>query len=260
MAAVLLTEHGGVDKLQYRTDIKVPTPAKDEVLIKVMASAVNNTDINTRIGWYSKQVTGQTQAGGRDGFEHVDTTDASWSGTALNLPRIQGADCCGYIVAVGEQVENTRVGERVLVRSLQDSFAEKKPFACITYGSECDGAFAQYAIARADESYQVKSGLSAEQLASFPCAYSTAENMLDRANVKAGDKVLITGASGGVGSAAVQLAKRRKANVIAVCAASKQGRLLRIGADQVVTREQDLLLAVGESSIDVVIDLVAGGQ
>ena len=259
MACVLLTEHGGLDKLHYRTDIEIPIPAKGEVLIKVAASAINNTDINTRIGWYSKKVIGDTNAGGAGGFESVDDADASWSGAALAFPRIQGADCCGEIVAVGNQVSTTRLEQRVLVRSLQDSFhSHHQPFACITYGSECDGAFAQYVTARAKEVYQVNSELSSEQLASFPCAYSTAENMLERANVKAGETVLITGASGGVGSAAIQLAKRRKAIVIAVCSATKVELVKSLGVDKVISRDKDLLLELGENSIDVVVDLVAG--
>src|SRR5690606_22304655 len=97
MAAVLLTGHGGLEKLEYRTDVPIPRPAADEVLIQVGAAGVNNTDINTRIGWYSKGVTAETGAGGAAGFESVDAADAAWSGTALRFPRIQGADVCGRI-------------------------------------------------------------------------------------------------------------------------------------------------------------------
>lgn len=260
MTGVLLTEHGGLDKLHYRTDIKMPTPAKGEVLIKIAASAINNTDINTRIGWYSKKVTADTSAGGAGGFKNGVDDDASWSGAALVLPRIQGADCCGEIVAVGDQVSTTRLGQRVLVRPMQESVNDQQPFTCTTFGSEFDGAFAQYATVRASEVYHVSSELSSEQLASFPCAYSTAENMLERANVKAGETVLITGASGGVGSAAIQLAKRRKAFVIAVCSAAKVELVKSVGADKVISRDQNLLIELGESSIDVVVDLVAGDE
>ena len=62
---------------------------------------MNNTDINTRIGWYSKAVNEATNTGGSDGFETVNEDDASWSGTPMSFPRIQGADVCGYVVAVG---------------------------------------------------------------------------------------------------------------------------------------------------------------
>ncbi|MGY8872504.1 MAG: alcohol dehydrogenase family protein [Pseudomonadales bacterium] len=232
MTGVVLTGHGGLEKLLYRTDLPVPKPGKEEVLIRVGASAVNNTDINTRIGWYSKGVTGQTNAGAAQGFETVDDDDASWSGIPLEFPRIQGADCCGEIVAVGELVSPDRIGERVLVRNLQSATSQGE-FSCITYGSECDGGFAQYTKTPASEAFAVQSSFTDAELASFPCAYSTAENMIDRVGVKANETVLITGASGGVGSAAVQLAKRRHAKVIAICGAEK---------------------------VDIVIDLVAGDQ
>ncbi|WEL89216.1 alcohol dehydrogenase catalytic domain-containing protein [Pseudomonas sp. CBSPCBW29] len=117
MHAVLLTGHGGPDKLEYHTDVKVPHPAKGEVLVRVAAAAVNNTDINTRIGWYSKKVSVDTEAGSTGGFGEVDSEDASWSGVPLTFPLIQGADCCGYIVAVGEGVTPTRIGQRVLIRN-----------------------------------------------------------------------------------------------------------------------------------------------
>jgi NADPH:quinone reductase-like Zn-dependent oxidoreductase len=100
--------------------------------------------------------------------------------------------------------------------------------------------------------------MSDVELASFPCSYSTAENMLTRANVGASDTVLITGASGGVGSAAIQLAKARGANVIAVTSPSKAGALQALGATRTLDRQQDLVKALGKNGVDVVIDLVAG--
>jgi NADPH:quinone reductase-like Zn-dependent oxidoreductase len=118
MTAVLLTGYGGFEKLEIRWEVAIPRPGQGEVLIKVGAAGVNNTDINTRIGWYSKAVTGDTKAGGIDGFEDINDDDASWSGEALKFPRIQGADCCGRIVAVGAMVSESRIGERVLVRSI----------------------------------------------------------------------------------------------------------------------------------------------
>ncbi|RRD01841.1 alcohol dehydrogenase [Amphritea balenae] len=260
MSAVVLTGHGGLDKLEYNTDLPVPRPGAGEVLIRVGASAVNNTDINTRIGWYSKAITEDTNSGAADGFESVNTDDASWSGVPLQLPRIQGADCCGEVVAVGEQVDPSRVGERVLIRALQAPFNGANAHDCITYGSECDGGFAQYAVVRDSEAYRIESSLSDAELASFPCAYSTAENMIDRVNVKAGERVLITGASGGVGSAAIQLVKRRHAEVIAVCGADKMQQIKELGADQVISRGENLLQVLGADSVDVVIDLVAGDQ
>lgn len=259
MAAVLLTGHGGIDKLDYRTDVPVPQPKAGEVLIRIVAAGVNNTDINTRIGWYSKAVTADTNSGGAEGFSSVDDADASWSGTPLTFPRIQGADVCGYIVAVGDGVDTSRIGERVLVRNMLRTYVDYRPYECWTIGSECDGGFAQFTVAPARETHAVNCDWSGADLASIPCAYSTAENMLHRANVGA-ERVLVTGASGGVGSAAVQLAKRRGATVIALSSASKANEVKALGADQVIDRNADLIAALGEGSIDVVIDLVAGDQ
>jgi NADPH:quinone reductase-like Zn-dependent oxidoreductase len=261
MEAVLLTGHGGLDKLEYRSDVVVPKPAPNEVLIRVAAAGVNNTDINTRIAWYSKSVTTDTNAGGEAGFDSVDDTDGSWSGAPLLFPRIQGADCCGVIAAVGENVSTDRIGERVMVRPIQISKADLAvgDFICRTYGSECDGGFAQYSIAFSVDALSVQSDMSDIELASFPCAYTTAEGMLDRASVGA-EIVLVTGASGGVGSAAVQLAKRRGATVIAMASSAKAADVSRLGADKVIDRDSDIVAALGECSIDVVVDLVAGSQ
>ena len=257
MSAVLLTGHGGLDKLAYRDDVAVPAPGPGEVLIAVAAAGVNNTDINTRIGWYSKAVTGDTEAGGAEGFAQVSDDDAGWSGTALAFPRIQGADVCGRIVAVGDGVDTARIGQRVMVQSMMRDESDPRPFRCITFGSERDGGFAQFATAPARATYAVECDWTDAELASIPCAYSTAEGMLHRANVGA-ERVLITGASGGVGSAAVQLAKRRGAHVTALCSPAKAAEVADIGADTVLDRDADLVAALGEDSIDVVVDLVAG--
>lgn len=210
MHAVLLKGHGGLEQLEYRTDVPVPLPPPSHVLIRVSASGINNTDINTRIGWYSKSISSDTNSGASKGFEKTETNDASWSGIPLQFPRIQGADCCGYIVSVGEGVDSKRIGERVLVRTMLRQPVDFQPFKCWTFGSECNGGFAQYTVAPAADTWSVKkSNWTDIELASVPCAYSTAEGMIQRAKVNEKDRVLITGASGGVGSAAVQLAKCR---------------------------------------------------
>ena len=260
MAAVLLTGHGGFDKLQYRTDVPVPRPGRGEVLIRVAAAGVNNTDINTRIGWYSKGVSGETNRGGLQGFDTLDDDDASWSGAPLSFPRIQGADCCGRIAAVGEGVDAARIGERVIVRNMLRSYVDYRPYECWTLGSECDGAFAQYTVAPAAETHRVDCDWTDEELASIPCAYSTAENMLHRAGLGENERVLVTGASGGVGSAAVQLARRRGARVVAVAGAAKAEAVRAMGADQVIFREQNPADTIAPGSLDLVVDLVAGPQ
>ncbi len=257
MAAVLLTGHGGLDKLAYREDVPTPRAGPGEVLIKVAGAGVNNTDINTRIGWYSKDITVDTNAGGAAGFDGVDAADSRWSGAAVDFPRIQGADCCGRIVAVGEGVDAARIGQRVIVRSMFAPASGPQGYEYHTFGSEVDGGFAQYARALARESYAVDCDWSDVELASVPCAFSTAENLLHRASVGP-ERVLITGASGGVGSAAVQLARRRGAQVIAVASADKAAAVRALGAHQVLDRDSDLLATLGRDSIDVVVDLVAG--
>ncbi|MDE3027125.1 MAG: alcohol dehydrogenase family protein [Paracoccaceae bacterium] len=257
MTAVHLTGHGDFDKLVLRHDVPVPTPKSGEVLVQVAASAVNNTDINTRIGWYSKKIEEATSQGGAGGFAQVDDDDASWSGVPLKFPRIQGADACGRIVAVGAGVDPARIGQRVLVRNMLRAYVDFRPYECWTYGSEIDGGFAQFTVAPSREVYAVNCDWKDEELASIPCAYSTAENMLHRAGVGA-ERVLVTGASGGVGSAAVQLAKRRGAEVIAICSPAKANEVRALGADRCIDRSADLVKVVGRNTVDVVIDMVGG--
>jgi NADPH:quinone reductase-like Zn-dependent oxidoreductase len=246
MKGVLLIGHGGPEMLEYRQDIPVPTPKDNEVLIRVSAAGVNNTDINTRIGWYSKN--------------ENSSDDAGWSGNALSLPRIQGADVCGEIVAVGRLVDSSRIGDRVLIEPCLSDVNGQTMDPSWYFGSECNGGFAEFTVVSSKHAYKLNSDLSDVELASFPCSYSTAENMLTRSRVTKGDRVLISGASGGVGSAAIQLAKARGASVIAITSPNKNEQVLELGADEVVTRNANLVEALGENSVDVVIDLVAGDQ
>lgn len=257
MQAVQLVGHGGLDKLQFRSDVPVPSPAADEVLIRVGGAGINNTDINTRTAWYSKSVTSATNTGGAEGFDVASDDDGGWAGSALKFPLIQGADCCGTIVATGSDVDESRIGRRVLVRTMQAAPDGNETFECITCGSERDGAFAQYMTAQSQHALSIDCDWSDVELASIPCAYSTAEGMLHRAGVAA-ETVLITGASGGVGSAAIQLAKRRGAKIIALSGSAKAEQVKSLGADQVLDRDADLTALLGEESVDVVVDLVAG--
>jgi len=253
MCAVQLTGHGDTDKLKYNDSVPVPSIGDGEVLLKVLASAVNNTDINTRLAWYSKSVRDATDSVATQTQQASADEDGGWSGEPLRFPRIQGADCCGEIVAVGSAVDSARVGERVLVRALQQTGAKGGEFDTWTFGSECDGAFAQYTKTFAQDALSVNSDWSNAELASIPCAYSTAEGMLVRANVGA-ERVLITGASGGVGAAAIQLARCRGAHITAQTSASKIDAVKQIGADEIALRDDVL----DKNAFDVVIDLVAG--
>lgn len=235
MRAILLTGHGGNECLSVCDDVPIPTPGVGEVLVKVGAAAVNNTDINTRVGWYS--------GGG-------------WTGS-FQFPRIQGIDACGEVVAAGDAASEQLVGRRVLVEPCWRE--PDQPLSTARFfGSEVDGAFAEYAVVPARHAHPVHSALTDVELASFPCSYSTAENMLVRAVVSAGDRVLVTGASGGVGSAAVQLAVARGASVTAVAARSKHSSISALGAADVVDRDCVISDVLGLATFDVVIDVVGG--
>ncbi|MDE2347587.1 MAG: alcohol dehydrogenase family protein [Gammaproteobacteria bacterium] len=259
MFAILLTGHGGFDRLEWREDVPVPEPRAGEVLIRIGAAGVNNTDINTRAAWYSRAVTeGTTTAAAAAGFDGASAVDSGWTGTPLAFPRIQGADACGRICAVGEGVDASRIGERVLVEPVFRPPGSPAPRDAIYFGSECDGAFAEYARVPARHAHPIVSELADAELASFPCAYSAAENMLTRVALKAGETVLVTGASGGVGSAAVQLARRRGATVIAVADAAKATALAQLGAARLLARDADPVAALGRESVDAVIDVVGG--
>jgi NADPH:quinone reductase-like Zn-dependent oxidoreductase len=241
MTAVLTTGHGGYERLEYRHDVPVPRPGPDDVLIAVGAAAVNATDINTRVGWYTQ---------GDD--------DTGWAGEALAFPRIQGIDACGCIVAVGSNVDPTRVGERVLVEPAIRQPLGWAPHRALYFGSELDGAFAEYTTVPSVHAWPVNSDMTDVELATFPCSYGTAENLLTLAAVTAGTTVLVTGASGGVGSAAVQLAVARGAEVVAVAAPSKADAVLAIGATHVLGRNDNPAEAIGRDSFDAVIDVVGG--
>ncbi|MEO1115601.1 MAG: alcohol dehydrogenase family protein [Pseudomonadota bacterium] len=244
MHGIVLVGHGGPEMLQWREDLDTPRPAPGDVVVRVLAAGVNNTDVNTRIGWYSKG--------------DNDAEDAAWTGTALKLPLVQGADVCGTIVAVGTGVDPARIGERVIIEPCLREADGKELGSPWYFGSECNGGFAQFTKVAARHAHAVSSDLTDAELASFPCSYSTAENMLERTRVKAGDTVFVTGASGGVGSAAIQLARARGATVIAVTSPSKSEALLALGADRTLNRDADYAGELGTNSVDVVIDLVAG--
>lgn len=250
MIAVLLTGHGGFDKLEVRDDVPVPRPGPGEALVRVTAAGVNNTDINTRVGWYSKSVTAATD----DFEEDAGIEDGGWGG-ALAFPRIQGGDLCGRVVALGEGVESPPVGARVTCATNQPIPTAERPTCFQAIGSEYDGAFAQYCVVPADQLFDVSaSPLSDEEIGVLPCAYGTALNLLSRSAVASGDRILVTGASGGVGMAAVTLASLRGAEVTGIASAAKQEAVRAAGAARVLDR--DATPSAGDFT--VVIDLVGG--
>jgi NADPH:quinone reductase-like Zn-dependent oxidoreductase len=257
MRAVLLRGHGDYDQLEYREDVPVPKPAAGEVLVRVAAAGVNNTDVNTRIGWYSKTVTAATAQ--TDAKSGAAAEDGGWTGAPFGFPRVQGADACGRIVAVGSGVDAARIGERVLVDPVlrpRDGGLEDVAYL----GADRDGAFAEFVTVPAGNVHGIASEWSDVELAAVPCSWSAAENMLTRAGVTRGETVLVTGASGGVGSAVVQLARRRLARVIAQTATDKAEGIRALGAAEVVPRDADLLARFGSESVDAIIDVVGGPQ
>ena len=256
MKAVVTSGNGGLDMLEYR-DVPVPVPGPGEVLLQVLAAGINNTEINTRLGWYSSSVTADTRSAAEaEEKEAVTKDDGGWS-AATPFPLIQGTDCCGRVVQVGPRGDESLVGRRALVRPCMRPLGFGA-METIWMASDFDGAFAQFVKVPASEVFVVDCALSDAELGAVPCAYGTAENMLRRAEVTGPDHVLVTGASGGVGSAAVQLAKRRSASVTAVAARAKAEQVRALGADRVVDRADDIIAALGERSVDVVVDNVSG--
>ena len=261
MQAVVLTGHGGLDRLVFRDDWPVPRPGPGQVLIEVGACGLNNTDVNTRTAWYSAGVSDGTTG---EALEAAADADAAWGGKPIEFPRIQGADVCGRVVALGDGCDGALRDRRVLVdgwlRDWDDPFNRNK---CGYFGSECDGGFAEYTVADARNVHAIDSDRSDAELATFPTACVTAENMLNRADVRAGDRVLITGASGGVGSALVQLARRRGAETVALCGDAKADAVRALGADHVLPRAPEdlrsaLRVATGDEEVSVVADIVGG--
>ena len=258
MKAVVTTGNGGYEKLDYR-DVPIPKLVSNEVLLQVLAAGVNNTEINTRLGWYSSKVSTGTEAlatGAKEKQEAKALGDGGWN-EATPFPFIQGTDCCGRVVAISPGVRESLMGSRVLVRSCMRSSGWDS-LENIWMASDFDGAFAQFVKVPANEVFPVDCDWSDAELGTIPCAYGTAENMVHRAKVSKGEHVLIAGGSGGVGSAAVQLAKRRGAVVTAIAGKAKLEKVQAIGADQVIARDEDVVDCLGEKSVDVVVDNVAG--
>jgi len=155
------------------------------------------------------------------------------------------------------------VGERVLVDPTLHGGEGSGSVGAGFISSERDGGFAEYVAVPAGNAHFVDSAMSDEELATFPTSYVTAERMLKRARLEDGETVLVTGASGGVGSALVQLAKARGAYVVAVVGPGKEGRVRGIGASAVVARgAPDMPAAASKASggrpVDVVADVVGG--
>jgi len=248
MAGIQLIGHGGPEKLVWNDAIPVPTPGPGEVLVQVLAAGVNNTDINTRVGWYSRDVTGATDETG-------DEVEAGGWGGSLKFPLIQGSDLCGRVAGLGAGVTNLDLGARVTCPTNQPIPTAGEPTKFEAIGSEYDGAFAEYCVVPAAQLFDVStSPLSDVEIGAMPCAFGTAWNLLNRAGVGPSDRVLVTGASGGVGLAAVMLAKHLGAEVTGVAAQAKAKAVQDAGADHILDRAD----IPTPSSASVAIDVVGG--
>lgn len=257
MRAMVTMGHGGLDQMVWHEAWPTPTPAAHEVLVQVKACGLNNTDVNTRSGWYSKAVSEATTG---YGYESVSDEDPTWGVAPISFPRIQGADVCGVIVPVGDSVDAGCICERVIMDNwLRDPGDPSDINKTEYFGSERDGGFAEYTTVPSVNVIAANSGFSDAEMATFSCSYSTAEGMLTRANVTTADTVLVPGASGGVGGALVQLAKRRGARVIAMASESKHADVAELCPDVILSRgPADLRAALGDEKITVVADVVGG--
>lgn len=269
MRAMVLTGHGGLDKLVLR-DVPRPRPGRGEILIKVGACGVNNTEINTRTAWYDRAVNASVSVElGLYGLDSsTGTSDAetiaSWNSATVAFPRIQGAAIAGRIVEVGSGVDTGRLGQRVLIDpQVRNLNLPLRAQLAAYVGSERDGGFAEYVAVPAENAHVIHSSLSDAELATFPCSYDTAEEMLERARLADGETVVITGAAGGVGTALIQLSLIRGARVVAIAGAAKEARVRALGAHEFVARESGNLRRavenlVGKQSVDVAADVVGG--
>ena len=201
MKALLLRQHGGLENLEVVTDKPIPQAVEGHVVIRVRASSFNYHDVFTMRGM---------------------------PGIKVPLPVIIGLDMAGEISEVGPGVAKWKAGDRVLINPVN----KRKGLM----GEMLDGGMAEYCLVAADQLVAMPSGVSFEDAASLPVAYGTAHRMLITHNtVKKGDRVIVLGASGGVGTGCVILAKLLGAEVIA-CASSedKMRRLKELGASEVV--------------------------
>jgi len=201
MRALVLREHGDLDRLMLEADYPTPVAGPGQVVIRVRASSFNYHDVFTVKGM---------------------------PGIRVPMPVVIGLDMAGEISTVGEGVAGWSAGDRVMVNPIH----KKKGLM----GEMLDGGMAEYCLVEADQLIRIPAGVSFEQAASLPVAYGTAHRMIvTHKTIKAGDNVLILGASGGVGTGCVLLAKHLGAHVVAAAgSAEKCERLKAIGADEAI--------------------------
>ena len=241
MTAAVTIGHGGPEMIEIHRDWHRPRPGAGEALIQVTAVGVNNTDLWSREGSY--------------GSADDPMAVVGWQGIPLDFPRIQGSDVTGVVTDVGDGVDRALIGRRVLVDPANAYDEHDQPSRIV--GSEVDGGFAQFHVSPVDRLHDMStSPLSDEQLACLPIAYGTALGMIEAAACRTGERVLVTGASGGVGLAATQMLALRGCQVVVYTSAGKESSMRDSGADEILIRGKDRLLDVEE--FDVVLDVVGG--
>ena len=202
MKAAVVREHGGPDRLNYETDFPDPAPREGDVIVAVKAASLNYHDVFTRRGM---------------------------PGIKVPMPAIMGLDVAGEIAEVGAGVSGWKKGDRVVVDPINRVEGG-------LMGETIHGGLAELCRARAHQLVRIPDGVSYSDAAALPCAYGTAMRMMmTNGHVAKGEKVLILGASGGVGVCCLQLAKLAGAEVIA-CAGTdaKAKRLMELGADKTI--------------------------
>lgn len=204
MRAVVIYEHGGRDKLVL-DDVPDPTPSRGEILLRVKAVGLNYLDVFVRRGM---------------------------PGLPIDLPRISGGDVAGEVAALGQGVQSVEVGQRLLIDP-----AVRMPDGTLgALGESTTGGLSEYMTVSAENAIPLPDDVSYEQAAALPIAYGTAWRMLrTRGRVRDGESVLVLGASGGVGTGAVQIAKMMGCVVFAAASSEdKLQRLKELGADYLV--------------------------
>jgi NADPH:quinone reductase-like Zn-dependent oxidoreductase len=256
MKAMVLVGHGSIDKLIYK-DVSIPTPKKGEVLIQITATAKNNTDRKAREGLYPID---------DENKEEVTSFNMTGDNTFV-FPRIQGADIVGRVVKVSDEKDKDLIGKRGLVDF--NIYLSSNPNLNLIpdyYGHGKDGGYAEYVCVPSENFHHIENkNIDDAQLASLGmCSYQTGLRMLNASRVKKGDLVLISGASGGVGTALIQMCHILGAIPYAISSKDKEKKLLELGVERVIYRgefstlKQRILEATNGANIDVVMDLVGG--
>ena len=209
MKALYFEEHGDLSVMRYG-DVPEPEALPGWVKLRVRASSINHADLFSRRGM---------------------------PGIKVQLPGITGSDCAGEIAELGEGVTGWKVGDRVLPLPHHVDWDNGR-FDML--GENRNGAMAEYCVVRASQLMRIPDSVSDEDAATLPCAYGTAHRMLHtRGQIKAGERILILGASGGVGNACVLLAKAAGLHVIAAAGDAEKCRKLKaIGADETIDYSQ----------------------